>query len=111
MQTWDTLAVQTYSLCVVWFGLPCVILNYCGQGALLLTHPEAIKNPFYQLAPSWLIAPLIILATLATVIASQAVISGVFSIARQAMQLGYLPRFEVLHTSAKEIGQIYIPAS
>lgn len=95
-----------------WFGLvlPALILNYCGQGALLLVHPEAVENPFYQLAPSWLIAPLIVLATLATVIASQAVISGVFSIARQAIQLGYLPRFEVLHTSAKEIGQIYIPA-
>ncbi|PTQ87680.1 potassium transporter Kup [Agitococcus lubricus] len=94
-----------------WFGLvlPALVLNYCGQGALLLTHPEAVENPFYQLAPSWFILPLIILATLATVIASQAVISGVFSIARQAMQLGYLPRFEVLHTSAKEIGQIYIP--
>jgi len=94
-----------------WFGLVCpaLLLNYCGQGALLLTHPEAVENPFYQLAPSWLIIPLIILATLAAVIASQAVISGVFSIARQAMQLGYLPRFEVLHTSAKEIGQIYIP--
>ncbi len=95
-----------------WFGLvlPALILNYCGQGALLLNHPEAVENPFYQLAPSWFILPLIALATLATVIASQAVISGVFSIARQAMQLGYLPRFEVLHTSAKEIGQIYIPA-
>ena len=95
-----------------WFGLVCpaLVLNYCGQGALLLVHPEVVENPFYQLAPNWLIVPLIILATLATVIASQAVISGVFSIARQAMQLGYLPRFEVLHTSAKEIGQIYIPA-
>ncbi len=94
-----------------WFGLVCpaLLLNYCGQGALLLTHPEAVENPFYQLAPSWFIIPLIALATLSTVIASQAVISGVFSIARQAMQLGYLPRFEVLHTSAKEIGQIYIP--
>ncbi|HNA20887.1 MAG TPA: potassium transporter Kup [Agitococcus sp.] len=94
-----------------WFGLvfPALILNYCGQGALLLTHPEAVENPFYQLAPSWFILPLIGLATLSTVIASQAVISGVFSIARQAMQLGYLPRFEILHTSAKEIGQIYIP--
>lgn len=94
-----------------WFILvfPALILNYCGQGALLLTHPEAVENPFYQLAPNWFIIPLIGLATLATVIASQAVISGVFSIARQAMQLGYLPRFEILHTSAKEMGQIYIP--
>ncbi|MBH1971906.1 potassium transporter Kup [Moraxellaceae bacterium AER2_44_116] len=94
-----------------WFFVvfPALILNYCGQGALLLSDPHAIENPFFQLAPKWMIIPLIALATLATVIASQAVISGVFSIARQAIQLGYLPRFEVLHTSAKEIGQIYIP--
>jgi len=94
-----------------WFFLvfPALILNYCGQGALLLSDPTAIENPFYQLAPKWLLVPLIALATIATVIASQAVISGVFSIARQAIQLGYLPRVEVLHTSAKEIGQIYIP--
>jgi KUP system potassium uptake protein len=94
-----------------WFALvfPALILNYAGQGALLLTDPAAINNPFYQLAPSSLLIPLIILATAATVIASQAVISGVFSIARQAVQLGYLPRFDIQHTSAKEIGQIYIP--
>ncbi len=94
-----------------WFFVvfPALILNYCGQGALLLADPTAIANPFFQLAPKWMVIPLIALATVATVIASQAVISGVFSIARQAMQLGYLPRFEVLHTSAKEIGQIYIP--
>lgn len=94
-----------------WFFIvfPALILNYCGQGALLLSDPNAIANPFFQLAPKWMVIPLIALATLATVIASQAVISGVFSIARQAIQLGYLPRFEVLHTSAKEIGQIYIP--
>ncbi len=96
---------------LAWFGLvfPALILNYCGQGALLLAHPESINNPFYQLAPDAFVIPLIMLATLATVIASQAVISGVFSIARQAVQLGYLPRFEIQHTSAKEIGQIYIP--
>lgn len=94
-----------------WFGLvfPALILNYCGQGALLLAHPASIDNPFYQLAPDSFVIPLIVLATVATVIASQAVISGVFSIARQAVQLGYLPRFEIQHTSAKEIGQIYIP--
>ncbi|HEX5362094.1 MAG TPA: potassium transporter Kup [Fluviicoccus sp.] len=94
-----------------WFALvfPALILNYAGQGALLLTDPAAINNPFYQLAPQSLLIPLIILATAATVIASQAVISGVFSIARQAVQLGYLPRFDIQHTSAKEIGQIYIP--
>lgn len=94
-----------------WFFIvfPALILNYCGQGALLLANPDAIANPFFLLAPKWMAIPLVCLATLATVIASQAVISGVFSIARQAMQLGYLPRFEVLHTSAKEIGQIYIP--
>ncbi len=94
-----------------WFFVvfPALILNYCGQGALLLSDPHAIANPFFELAPKWLVIPLVCLATVAAVIASQAVISGVFSIARQAMQLGYLPRFEVLHTSAKEIGQIYIP--
>ncbi|RZU37076.1 KUP system potassium uptake protein [Fluviicoccus keumensis] len=94
-----------------WFALvfPALILNYAGQGALLLTDPSAINNPFYQLAPDSLLIPLIILATAATVIASQAVISGVFSIARQAVQLGYLPRFDIQHTSVKEIGQIYIP--
>jgi KUP system potassium uptake protein len=95
-----------------WFGvvLPALLLNYCGQGALLLTHPEAVENPFFLLAPDWLLLPLVGLATVAAVVASQAVISGVFSIARQAVQLGYLPRMEVCHTSTQEIGQIYIPA-
>ncbi|HEX5277334.1 MAG TPA: potassium transporter Kup [Fluviicoccus sp.] len=94
-----------------WFAIvfPALILNYAGQGALLLVSPDAINNPFYQLAPDNILIPLIVLATAATVIASQAVISGVFSIARQAVQLGYLPRFDIQHTSAKEIGQIYIP--
>ena len=94
-----------------WFFVvfPALILNYCGQGALLLSDPNAINNPFFGLAPKWMLIPLVCLATVSAVVASQAVISGVFSIARQAMQLGYLPRFEVLHTSAKEIGQIYIP--
>jgi len=95
-----------------WFilVLPALLLNYFGQGALLLQSPAAIQNPFYLLAPSWLLYPLIILATLATVIASQAVISGAFSITHQAIKLGYLPRLEVQHTSEREIGQIYLPA-
>jgi KUP system potassium uptake protein len=90
-------------------ALPALLLNYFGQGALLLANPQALQNPFYHLAPSWAVLPLILLATLATVIASQAVISGAFSITRQAIQLGYLPRLQILHTSEKEIGQIYIP--
>ena len=94
-----------------WFGfvLPSLILNYFGQGALLLVHPEAADNPFYHLAPDWLVYPLVGLATLATVIASQAVISGAFSVSRQAMQLGFLPRFEVQYTSEKAQGQVYLP--
>lgn len=94
-----------------WFFLvfPALLLNYAGQGALLLSDPTAIENPFYRLVPEWGLYPLIILSTLAAVIASQAVISGVFSIARQAMLLGYLPRFQINHTSDREIGQIYIP--
>jgi len=97
---------------MAWLAIagPCLVLCYFGQGALLLAHPEAVANPFYNMAPSWALYPLIGLATAATVIASQAVISGVFSISRQAIQLGYLPRMQVLHSSAKEIGQIYVPA-
>jgi KUP system potassium uptake protein len=96
---------------LAWFGfvLPSLVLNYFGQGALLLHDPSAIRHPFYLLAPSWALYPLVMLATVATVIASQAVISGAFSITRQAIQLGYAPRMEVLHTSDKEIGQIYLP--
>jgi len=96
---------------MAWFGLvlPGLVLNYYGQGALLLSHPEAIANPFYLLAPNWALLPMVILATIATVIASQAVISGTFSITQQAIQLGYAPRMEVQHTSGKEIGQIYLP--
>lgn len=96
---------------LAWFGLvlPALVLNYFGQGALLLTHPEAIQNPFYRLAPDWALVPLVGLATLATVIASQAVISGCYSITQQAMQMGYSPRMAVLHTSDKEQGQIYLP--
>jgi KUP system potassium uptake protein len=91
------------------FVLPSLMLNYFGQGALILREPEAIANPFYHSAPDWALYPLIALATLATVIASQAVISGAFSVTRQAMQLGFVPRLEVQHTSDKQQGQIYLP--
>jgi KUP system potassium uptake protein len=91
------------------FVLPALVLNYFGQGALLLHTPSAVHNPFYLLAPSWLQLPLVILATMAAVIASQAVISGAFSLTRQAVQLGYCPRVHVAHTSEDEKGQIYIP--
>ncbi len=95
-----------------WFllVLPALVLNYFGQGALLLQDPDAARNPFYLLAPSWALLPLIGLATLATVIASQAVISGAFSLTQQAIQLGYIPRMQVQHTSSAEQGQIYIGA-
>lgn len=89
--------------------MPALLLNYFGQGALLLRHPEAIKNPFYLLAPSWMTLPLVVLATLATVIASQAVISGTYSVVRQAILLGFLPRQEIRYTSEHEKGQIYLP--
>jgi KUP system potassium uptake protein len=94
-----------------WFVvvLPALVLNYFGQGALLLEHPSAISSPFYLMAPGWLLPVIIVLATAATVIASQAVISGVFSITRQALNLGYLPRLRVLHSSEEEIGQVYVP--
>jgi len=94
-----------------WLGFvfPALVLNYLGQGALLLRDASAAKNPFYLLAPEWALYPLIVLATLATVIASQAVISGAFSVTRQAILLGYLPRMQVRHTSDQAIGQIYIP--
>jgi KUP system potassium uptake protein len=95
-----------------WFGFvfPALLLNYFGQGALLLSTPNAIDNPFYLLAPHWALYPLLILSTLATVIASQAVISGAFSLTHQAIQLGYIPRMRILHTSGDEMGQIYVPA-
>ena len=98
---------------VAWFVLvfPAILLNYLGQGALLLSDPAAVQNPFYLLAPSWGLYPMVALATVATVIASQAVISGVFSLTRQAIQLGYCPRMNIVHTSEAEIGQIYIPAA
>jgi KUP system potassium uptake protein len=94
-----------------WLGLvlPALVLNYFGQGALLLRHREAVDNPFYHLVPDVLLYPMVGLATLATVIASQAVISGVFSLTHQAIQLGNLPRMTVVHTSEREIGQIYVP--
>jgi KUP system potassium uptake protein len=96
---------------IAWFAvaLPCLLLNYFGQGALLLRDPSAAVSPFYHLAPSWALYPLIGLATAATIIASQAVISGAFSLTRQAVQLGYSPRLRIEHTSSREIGQIYVP--
>ena len=92
-----------------WIVFPSLVLNYLGQGALLLRNPEAVRNPFYLLSPEWLLYPLLILATAATVIASQAVISGAFSLTKQALQLGFLPRIEVRHSSPHEIGQVYVP--
>lgn len=92
-----------------WIVFPSLVLNYFGQGALLLSNPKAIENPFFMLAPSWFILPLVILATLATVIASQAVITGAYSMTRQAIQLSFCPRLEVRFTSDEEYGQIYVP--
>ena len=96
---------------IAWFSvvMPCLILNYFGQGALLLSDPEAVKNPFFNLAPDWALLPTVVMATAATVIASQALISGAFSVTKQVIQMGYLPRLQVLHTSIKDTGQIYIP--
>lgn len=94
-----------------WFilVLPCLLMNYFGQGAMMLQNPAAAQNPFYFLAPDWALYPLVAISTLATVIASQALISGAFSITQQALQLGYLPRVRIIHTSHEERGQIYIP--
>jgi KUP system potassium uptake protein len=96
---------------IAWFALvgPALVLNYFGQGALLIVRPEAVQNPFYLLLPGWALYPMVGLATAATVIASQAVISGAYSITKQAIQLGFLPRMTVVQTSARERGQIYIP--
>ena len=96
---------------MAWLGLvfPCLLLNYFGQGALLLSTPSALENPFYRMVPEWGLYPMVVLASIATIIASQAVISGAFSLTRQAVQLGYLPRLEIRHTSAEEIGQIFVP--
>lgn len=96
---------------LAWFSvvMPALTLNYFGQGALLLQNPDAVKNPFYMMAPSWALIPLIIMATMAAVIASQALITGAFSVTKQVIQLGYLPRLRIVHTSARDAGQIYIP--
>lgn len=96
---------------IAWFAvvMPSLTLNYFGQGALLLARPEAVKNPFYMMAPDWALIPLVILATAAAVIASQALITGAFSVTKQVIQLGYLPRLNIQHTSVRETGQIYIP--
>jgi len=96
---------------LAWFSvvMPALTLNYFGQGALLLKNPEAVKNPFFMMAPDWALLPLVGLATMATVIASQALISGAFSVTKQVIQLGYLPRLQVQHTSVKDTGQIYMP--
>ncbi|MBC7657440.1 MAG: KUP/HAK/KT family potassium transporter, partial [Frankiaceae bacterium] len=90
--------------------LPSLLLNYFGQGALILAHPDAVQNPFYLMVPQVLLYPMVILATLAAVIATQALISGTFSVVREAIQLGYLPRMKVIHTSSQTRGQIYLPA-
>ena len=97
---------------IAWFtvALPALLLNYMGQASLLIRNPEYAENPFYRMAPSWALYPLVVLATMATVIASQALISGAFSITMQAAQLGFLPRISIRHTSRTEMGQIYIPA-
>ncbi len=92
-----------------WIVFPCLTINYMGQAALVLDKAEAIKDPFFLMAPSWGLLPLVLLATIATIVASQAVISGAFSLTRQAIQLGLLPRMDIRHTSASELGQIYIP--
>ncbi len=96
---------------LAWFllAMPALVINYFGQGAMLLRHPEKVTNPFYEMAPDWALYPLIILATCATVIASQALISAAFSVTKQAIQLGYFPRLRVTHTSVRETGQIYVP--
>jgi len=96
---------------LAWFSvvMPSLTLNYFGQGALLLSNPAAVKNPFYMMAPDWALLPLVVLATMAAVIASQALITGAFSVTKQVIQLGYLPRLNLVHTSVREAGQIYIP--
>ncbi len=100
-----------YPIRLAWFSfvLPALVLNYFGQGALLLHNPQAIENPFYLLAPAWALMPMVLLATAATVIASQSVISGAFSVASQSVQMGFLPRMEIRQTSDKAQGQIYVP--
>jgi KUP system potassium uptake protein len=96
---------------LAWFGLvmPALVINYFGQGAMLLEHPENVRNPFFEMAPTWALLPLIGMATFATVIASQALITAAFSVTKQAIQLGYLPRLRIQHTSVRETGQVYVP--
>src|SRR5204863_10036156 len=96
---------------ITWFTvvLPALTLNYFGQGALLLRHPDAAVNPFFRMAPAWALYPMVALATVAAIIASQAIISGAFSLTMQAIQLGYMPRLRVNYTSERVIGQIYVP--
>ncbi len=96
---------------MAWFlaAMPALTLNYFGQGALLLSRPEAVKNPFFMMAPAWALVPLVVLAAMAAVIASQALITGAFSVTKQVIQLGYLPRLRVMHTNVKEAGQVYLP--
>ena len=96
---------------LAWFSvvMPSLVLNYFGQGALLISNPAAVKNPFYLMAPEWALLPLVGLATMATVIASQALITGAFSVTKQAIQMGYLPRLNIQHTSVRDTGQIYMP--
>ena len=96
---------------LAWFGvaMPALVTNYFGQGALLLAQPEAVSNPFFLMAPDWALIPLVVLATMATVIASQALITGAFSVTKQVIQLGYLPRLNIQHTSVRDTGQIYMP--
>ena len=96
-------------LAFLWLVFPALVLNYFGQGALLLRNPDAIANPFYLLAPGWFLYPLLLIATLAAIVASQALISGAFSLAHQCVQLGYSPRLTIVHTSEREYGQIYVP--
>jgi len=100
---------RAISISWLYVAMPCLLLNYMGQGALLLSDPAKIENPFFLMAPEWARLPLVILATVATVIASQAVISGAFSVTQQAVQLGFLPRLRIVNTSAKAAGQIYVP--
>ena len=97
---------------IAWFGLvmPALMINYFGQGALVLANPKAAENPFYLMTPDWALLPMVVLATAATVIASQALISGAFSATKQTIQLGYLPRLSIVHTSEHDMGQIYVPA-
>ena len=94
-----------------WYGIvfPALVLQYLGQGALLLKQPEAVSNPFYLLAPPWLLWPLVVLATSATIVASQAMLTGAFSLSHQAIRLGYLPRMAIRHTASEQMGQVYVP--